>query len=49
MSSARKLWLRLAALLVVSVSILLWAGGEFFLAPPPIPEHVLSADGDTLG
>ena len=49
MSSARKLWLGLAALLVVSFSLLLWAGGEIFRAAPPIPEHVLSADGGTLG
>ena len=48
MGSTRKLWLGLAALLVVSFSILLWAGGEIFRAAPPIPEQVLSEDGAVL-
>ena len=32
MSSTRKLWIGLAALLVASFSVLLWAGGEIFRA-----------------
>ena len=43
MSNTRKLWLGLAALLVASFSVLLWAGGEIFRAAPPMPEKVLTA------
>ena len=45
MSSTRKLWIGLAALLVASFSVLLWAGGEIFRAAPPMPERVLAEDG----
>lgn len=48
MSSTRKLWLGLATLLVVSFSVLLWAGGEIFRAAPPMPEQVVSVDGQTI-
>jgi nitric oxide reductase subunit B len=48
MSSYRKLWTGLAALLVVSFGVLLWAGGEIFRAAPPIPEQVLSEDGSVV-
>ena len=42
MSNTRKLWLGLAALLIASFSVLLWAGGEIFRAAPPMPEKVLA-------
>jgi len=45
MSNTRKLWLFLGALLVLSFSVLLWAGGEIFRAAPPIPDKVLAEDG----
>lgn len=45
MSNTRKLWASLAALLVVSFSVLLWAGGEIFRAAPPMPERVIDAQG----
>ncbi len=45
MSTTRKLWLGLAALLVVSFSILLWAGTEIFRVAPPVPERVVAEDG----
>ena len=45
MESTRKLWIALAALLVVSFGVLLWAGSEIFRAAPPIPEKVVSVDG----
>ncbi len=48
MSTTRKLWLGLTALLVVSFSILLWAGTEIFRAAPPMPEHVVSVDGEQV-
>lgn len=45
MTGTRKLWIGLAALLIASFSVLLWAGGEIFRAAPPLPEKVLSEDG----
>jgi nitric oxide reductase subunit B len=45
MSSTKKLWLGLAALLIASFSVLLWAGGEIFRAAPPMPEKVVAEDG----
>ncbi len=45
MENTRKLWIVLATLLVVSFSVLLWAGSEIFRAAPPIPEQVVSDDG----
>ena len=48
MSNTRKLWLGLAALLVASFAVLLWAGGEIFRAAPPMPEQVTSQDGEVI-
>ena len=48
MSNTRKLWLGLATLLVVSFSVLLWAGGEIFRAAPPMPERVVASDGQVV-
>ena len=48
MSTTRKLWLGLTALLVVSFSVLLWAGTEIFRAAPPMPERVVSVDGEQV-
>src|SRR5688572_32259063 len=48
MGTTRKLWLGLAALLIVSFSILLWAGGEIFRAAPPMPDAVVTQQGKTL-
>ena len=48
MSTTRKLWLGLTALLVVSFGVLLWAGGEIFRAAPPIPEQVVDDSGQVV-
>ena len=48
MSSTRKLWLGLAALLVSSFALLLWAGGEIFRAAPPMPERVVAENGQVI-
>ncbi|MBL8299365.1 MAG: nitric-oxide reductase large subunit [Rhodanobacteraceae bacterium] len=48
MSKTRKLWLGLATLLVISFSVLLWAGSEIFRAAPPMPEKVVTSSGDLL-
>jgi nitric oxide reductase subunit B len=48
MNDTRKLWLGLATLLVVSFSVLLWAGGEIFRAAPPMPERVVGTNGQVV-
>src|SRR5687768_16794657 len=48
MSSTRKLWILLIGLLVVSFSVLLWAGREISMAAPPMPERVVSETGQTV-
>lgn len=48
MSDTRKLWTGLIALLVISFTILLIAGGQIFRAAPPMPERVVATDGQTV-
>jgi len=48
MSSTRKLWWGLAALLVASFSVLLWAGGELFRAAPARAERVVTESGQLV-
>jgi len=48
MSSTRKLWCWLAALLLVSFGVLLWIGGEVHQQAPPLPQAVITSDGQTL-
>ena len=38
----------MCALLVASFAVLLWSGGEIFRAAPPMPEQVVSRDGQVL-
>ena len=48
MSSTRKLWIALAALLVSSFSVLLWMGAAIRQNAPPMPERVVSQSGQVL-
>ena len=48
MTSTRKLWLWLAALLISSFAVLLWTGGEIAEHKPPMPERVVSTDGEVI-
>ena len=48
MSTTRKLWLGLAALLIVSFSVLLWVGYEVHQQAPPLPTAVVTSDGQAL-
>lgn len=48
MSSTRKLWLGLIALLAVSFSALLWVGSEIHRVMPPIPERVVTESGQVV-
>ena len=44
MSTTRKLWLGLAALLIASFGVMLWLGVDLHQTAPPIPERVVSAN-----
>jgi len=48
MTNTNRLWKVLAALLVVSFSILLYFGHEIYIAAPPIPAAVKTTTGETL-
>lgn len=48
MSSTRKLWLLLAALLLSSFAVLLWMGREIDLKAPPMPDRVVTESGRTI-
>jgi nitric oxide reductase subunit B len=48
MTATRKLWIGLAVLLIASFSTLLWIGGEIHRVMPPIPESVVTLDGQTV-
>ena len=48
MTSTRKLWIILGILLVVSFSVLLWTGGHIYQQAPPLPERVLTRDGQQV-
>ena len=48
MSTSRRLWIALITLLAATFAVLLWMGGEIHRAEPPMPERVVSADGQTL-
>lgn len=48
MHATRKLWTWLAVICVLSFAVLGWVGSEIWLAAPPIPKQVVSADGSTL-
>jgi nitric oxide reductase subunit B len=48
MSTTRRLWLGLAALLIVGFGTLLWMGGEIYRQAPPMPAAVVTADGTTV-
>ncbi|HEX7038024.1 MAG TPA: nitric-oxide reductase large subunit [Pseudomonadales bacterium] len=48
MTSTRKLWGALAALLVVSFGLLLWSGVRINESKPPVPERVVTEAGDVV-
>jgi len=48
MHSTRKLWIGLSVLLLCSFAILLYMGSEIHRQAPPLPEKVLSVDGQVL-
>ena len=48
MTSTRKLWTALIALLLASFGVLLWVGYDISLKDPPVPERVVTEGGETV-
>jgi len=48
MENSRKLWRGLAVVFLLSFAVLGWMGREIYLKAPPIPEKVLSSNGEVL-
>ena len=48
MSTTKKLWLGLAALLIASFSVMLWLGADLHQTAPPIPNRVVTDTGKVL-
>ncbi|HQS82361.1 MAG TPA: nitric-oxide reductase large subunit [Thiobacillus sp.] len=48
MKSTRKLWTWLAIICLLSFAVLGWVGTEIYVKAPPIPQKVVSANGDVL-
>jgi nitric oxide reductase subunit B len=48
MSETKRLWIGLGVLLSVTFAVLLWMGGEVYRSAPPMPERVVSANGQVL-
>jgi len=48
MHSTRKLWTWLGIMCAISFAVLLWVGKEIYLKAPPIPNQVVSTNGDVL-
>jgi nitric oxide reductase subunit B len=48
MSTTRKLWLSLGALLIVGFAVLLWMGREIHRQAPPMPQAVVTESGATV-
>jgi len=48
MSTIRRLWLGLGALLAVSFAVMLWLGVDLVHTAPPVPDRVVTQSGHTL-
>ena len=48
MSTTKKLWLGLAALLIASFGVMLWLGADLHQTAPPVPNRVVAANGQVL-
>ncbi|QIL20303.1 nitric-oxide reductase large subunit [Thermomonas sp. HDW16] len=48
MSTTKRLWLGLAALLIASFGVMLWLGFELHQTAPPMPERVITRNGQVV-
>src|SRR5690554_2253865 len=46
--TTRKLWLAFIGVVVISFAVLLYYGREIYREAPPVPESVVTADGETI-
>lgn len=46
MNYTRRLWIGLAVLLLGSFAVLLWAGADIYRKAPPMPERVVTTNGE---
>jgi nitric oxide reductase subunit B len=44
----RRLWIAFAGVILVSFAVLGWVGGRIYQLAPPIPERIVTTDGQTL-
>jgi nitric oxide reductase subunit B len=48
MTSTKRLWTILAAMLIASFAVLLWSGNQIYRKMPPMPERVVSSEGELV-
>lgn len=48
MSTTKRLWIGLAALVFASFAVMLWLGADLMRTAPPIPESVVTQSGETV-
>lgn len=48
MDTTKRLWIGLAALLIVSFGIMLWIGRDLYQTAPPVPEQVVTESGEVV-
>ncbi len=48
MDTTRRLWLGLAALMIAGFGVLLWMGWDIHLQAPPVPERVVTRQGEVV-
>lgn len=48
MSTTKRLWLGLAAIVIASFAVMLWLGSDLMRTAPPIPERVVTQSGEIV-
>ena len=48
MSTTKRLWLGLAAIVISSFAVMLWLGADLMRTAPPVPERVVTESGRTV-
>lgn len=48
MSTTKRLWIGLAAIVFAGFAVMLWLGADLMRTAPPIPERVVTQSGRTL-
>ena len=48
MSTTKRLWLGLAAIVIASFGVMLWLGSDLMRTAPPVPERVVTQSGQVV-